>query len=629
MKFKLRQEKGITMTALVITVITLLILTGIMINNTQSSLNINKLTNFYNDLELLRDKISTYYNEYGKLPAEIKYTNTTSISGVLSSKNDTGDFYVIDLEAMKGITLNYGKDYEKVKEDKENANYTDLYIINENSHNIFYVKGVEIKNDTSSEIYYTDYTEPDETTVDLRYIEGILIPNGYYYIGKINENIVISDIQDEEINTNKTNQYIWTEQASQITQIPTGITLNNSQKEYEFLKSVNTYKGYFKNSEGKVQYVVIDEEKWSEAYTKEAEYKDIKGDTVTIPEGFSVSMSPTMNIIDNGLVVKDKNDNEWVWVEVPKTVFVRATKSDDYDNIKADLITYATDYREGNENQGNNCHDEWYAIDGSTLVTASTTGLTETQKKLNNGCGLTYNEYQTTYKTMLSSIYTNCGFWISRYEIGDATSTASNTTRTSSSGTTGTAVSKPNQIPYNYITCSQAQKLSSKMAEGTNKTSSLLFGIQWDLTCKFLENNSDLTKKEIKSDSTSWGNYRNNSLTLVRGKYNIKPDSSTSVWTAFNVNTENYVMNFKTSSNENYYQLLTTGASEQTNKMNIYDFAGNEWEWTLEKNPDTTAPCVRRGACFDNKGSIRPASSRGNETRTIKNGGIAFRATLY
>ncbi len=629
MKFKLRQEKGITMTALVITVITLLILTGIMINNTQSSLNINKLTNFYNDLELLRDKISTYYNEYGKLPAEIKYTNIDSISEVLSSKNDTGDFYVIDLEAMKGITLNYGKDYEKVKKDKENANdYTDLYIINENSHNIFYVKGIEIQNDTSTETYYTDYTEPDETTIDLRYIEGILIPDGYYYIGKTNGTIVISNTQDEKINVNNTNQYIWIEQTEQITQIPTGITLNNSQKEYEFLKSVNTYKGYFKNSEGKVQYVVIDEEKWSEAYTKETEYKDVKGDTVTIPEGFSVSMSPTMNIIENGLVVKDKNDNEWVWVEVPKTVFVRATKADDYDNIKADLISYATDYREGKEGQGCDWNDEWYAIDGSTLVTASTTGLTETQKKLNNGCGLTYNEYQTTYKTMLSSIYTNCGFWISRYEIGDATSTASNTTRTSSSGTTGTAVSKVNQIPYNYVTCSQAQKLSSEIDTGTNKTSSLLFGIQWDLTCKFLEKNSDLTKKEIKSSCTGWGNYRNNSLTLVRGKYNTNPRSTTK-WTEYNIDTTNYVISSKTSNDGNYQQLLTTGASEQTNKLNIYDLAGNEFEWTLEKSSSITAPTSTRGGSLYHYYNYNTMSFRANFNYKQTDSYLGFRTALY
>ena len=29
--------------------------------------------------------------------------------------------------------------------------------------------------------------------------------------------------------------------------------------------------------------------------------------------------------------------------------------------------------------------------------------------------------------------------------------------------------------------------------------------------------------------------------------------------------------------------VLSTGASNDTCKMNIFDFAGNEWEWTLEK----------------------------------------------
>ena len=59
MKAKIKQEKGITMMALVMTVIMLLILTGTMIYNTQSIININKITNLYNDIELLRDKIST------------------------------------------------------------------------------------------------------------------------------------------------------------------------------------------------------------------------------------------------------------------------------------------------------------------------------------------------------------------------------------------------------------------------------------------------------------------------------------------------------------------------------------------------------------------------------------------
>ena len=147
MKYCIKQNKGVSMVALVITVIILVILTNILIYNAQDNIYIKSLTNLYNDIDILREKVSEYYNEYGKIPAEIKYTNTSQLSNVLSTKKDIEDeFYVIDLEAMQGITLNYGKDYEKIKNDKDNANiYTDVYIINKNSHNIFYAQGIKIK----------------------------------------------------------------------------------------------------------------------------------------------------------------------------------------------------------------------------------------------------------------------------------------------------------------------------------------------------------------------------------------------------------------------------------------------------------------------------------------------------
>lgn len=68
---------------------------------------------------------------------------------------------------------------------------------------------------------------------------------------------------------------------------------------------------------------MVNEEQWSEAYTKDTEYKDKNGDTVTIPEGFKISMADTMNTVKKGLVVKDENDNEWVWIEVPEDVFIK------------------------------------------------------------------------------------------------------------------------------------------------------------------------------------------------------------------------------------------------------------------------------------------------------------------
>ncbi len=85
--------------------------------------------------------------------------------------------------------------------------------------------------------------------------------------------------------------------------------------------------------------------------------------------------------------------------------------------------------------KGRNWIDEWYAKDGSTLVTASTSNLTEAQKALTNGCGLTYDEYKTAYQKMLKSVYTYGGFWIGRYEAGiEGTTTETTNARTSSSG---------------------------------------------------------------------------------------------------------------------------------------------------------------------------------------------------
>ncbi len=611
---KIKQEKGITLSTLVITIIVLLILTSTLIYNTKGSINIQNRTKLYNDIELLKEKVSEYYNEYGEIPAKIEYTNIGNLSNILSKNNDTGKFYVIDLEAMKGITLNYGKDYEKIKDNASSANsYQDVYIINKNSHNIFYVKGVTVTSNDITTTYYTDYTQPDETVVDLRYIDGILIPTDYYYIGKTKDNsgnelLVISNNKTDTINTSSTNQYTWTKQISELEKVPDSVKLDSNQKEYEFLESANYNQGYFKNAEGKVVYSSINEENWSEAYTKEIEYTDKNGDTVKIPEGSKISLAPTMNTVKTGLVIKDKKDNEWVWVEVPKTVFTTSKNETDYDNIKADLITYATDYREGQEGQGLNWTDEWY-----------------------NGCGIDNSStYTTMYNTMLSSVYTNGGFWISRYEIGDSTATTSNTTRTNSSGATGIAVSKANQIPYNHITCSQAQKLASGMAENINKTGSLLFGIQWDLTCKFLEKNSSLTKTDIKSDSSSWGNYKNVSLKLYRGKYNVEPNSSTSIWTSYGTDTAQYVTASQTSNNENYCQLLTTGASRQTKKLNIYDFAGNEWEWTLEHaNLNTNYPCARNGGSLFYNSSSDTAAYRSDSTTTDSYSDVGFRTALY
>lgn len=606
MKNKIKQEKGVTLSILVITIIVLLILTSTLIYNAKGSIHIQNTTKLYNDLELLREKVSEYYNEYGEIPGKIEYTNIGNLSNVLSKNNDTGKFYVIDLEAMKGISLNYGKDYENIKNNPNNANsYTDIYIINENSHNIFYVNGVTITKDDTSTTYYTDYPEPDETTVDLRYIEGILIPDNYYYIGKTkdnsgNESIVISKYKTEPINSSNTNQYTWTKQVSNLEKVPDSVNLSSNQKEYEFLESANYNQGYFKNSEGKVVYNAINEDSWSEKYTKETNYTDKNGDTAKIPEGSKVNLAQTMNTIKKGLVIKDKNDNEWVWIEVPKTVFATATNENEYKKIETDLKQYVKQYRLNSTTSeiNNDWKDEWY-----------------------DGCGLTKDEYQKTYQSMLSSVYKNNGFWVSRYEIGDETSTNNNySTRTSTSGISGAPVSKRNMIPYNFITCSQAQNLTRKISTDVNKTKSLLFGIQWDLVCKFIENNSELKYSDIAEDSSNWGNTYLASFIIYKGRYLT---SSKVGWVDAN---NNYTKAKKT------YAITTTGAIEKNKALNIYDFAGNMIEWTIEKYQEESVTTGRGGSYSSwtdhGKASGRINSSiwSGLENSRIN---IGFRVALY
>lgn len=42
-----------------------------------------------------------------------------------------------------------------------------------------------------------------------------------------------------------------------------------------------------------------------------------------------------------------------------------------------------------------------------------------------------------------------------------------------------------------------------------------MFGIQWDLVCKILEENTKLAKEDINSNSSAWGNYSNVSYDIT------------------------------------------------------------------------------------------------------------------
>lgn len=562
-KYKLKNAKGISLISLAITVIILIILTNAIVYNIRDNLRIKNLENMQNDIANLKDKISNYYAQNGKIPASLEFTNSNAINaikktGVVSEKVDTGKFLVIDLSAIDNLTLNYGKEFEIVKKNKDSVNScTDLYIINEDSHNIFYVAGIKIEND----IFYTNYTknDVDKEAVNLRYINNIKIPEGYYYDETREEEFVIKSTDD-------TKTYKWIQVNDTTNSIPEGITTYTSESGKtnnieDFIKSINTYKGYYRNETDGRLAVYSDWEKWSPYYDQEGIYKDKNGDTAYIPKDFCVSETIGENTIEKGLVVKDKSNNEWVWIQVPRSIYEITVHDEDYEGIEKSLKSYASPYSQGNSSQS--YIDEWY-----------------------NGCGFSLpEEYNQLKNRMLQSIYNNGGFYIGRYETGiDGSINNLNLGRnehTSITTSSPKAIIQKDAIPYNFVTCSESQSLAkSVLTENSDRTTSLLFGIQWDLVCKFLEEKG-VSKVDINLNNGNWGNYNDTEIPI--NSTNAKQFSS-NTWSAIN--------GTKSASQI----LLSTGASNKTMKMNIYDLAGNEWEWTLEHTIENdTMPCRSRG----------------------------------
>ena len=305
--------------------------------------------------------------------------------------------------------------------------------------------------------------------------------------------------------------------------------------------------------------------------------------------------------LDNGLVITDGTNN-WVWIEVPKSIYTTAKSEKNYDAIENDMETYTERLvsRNGYE-------DVWY--DGEGKTAEESTNLNDT-----SGCGLTYEEYNNLKKYMLSSVYKNGGFWVGQYEAG------SKEIRNSTSEL-AIPIIQEGLYPYNFITCSNAQIQSAKINSG-NYTSSLMFGIQWDLVLKYLEINASWDTENtpqyyINTNSGSWGNYSNEVFNIERGEYS--KDYGT-----------NFIsINGLYTKKENEVILLTTGAIDRNSKMNIYDLAGNVYEWTLEKSFNADGPCSRRGGSYRNDGSSYSVSNRHGVSTSFNSNYYTLRPSIY
>lgn len=203
----LKNNKGIALITLIVAVLMMLVISSIIIYNSTSHYKMSNLNNMYNDIKLLNDQVFLYYSKNNQLPIiyeDYNWVLNSNITGEYSLEY----FRIIDIDQMnKNIksNLNYGDDYYSKKYEEENYQAEDIYIINTLTHQIFYVKGIQVEG-------ITYYTIPGENQYTPSQINN-LIANPPILENDLSP-IIFSENKVIEINKYDQNWYDYSEEIS-------------------------------------------------------------------------------------------------------------------------------------------------------------------------------------------------------------------------------------------------------------------------------------------------------------------------------------------------------------------------------------------------------------------------------
>ena len=298
-----------------------------------------------------------------------------------------------------------------------------------------------------------------------------------------------------------------------------------------------------------------------------------------IPKGFTVSGISKEQKVDNGLVIYDIPEGttpDWSNPDSVKTKYNQFVWIPVEVNKATDKETSIAAFRRSNWAEN--------ASTGGERTTELSSDFTEPYTDSSGNDYDTSTGIKTQIDELTKSIYKYGGFYIGRYEAGvkpadDGTATP----RTSSSDSqTADCVVQQDKYPYNYIKWGKSMSNVSEGAvfvsnklyndkEGYGAKSMLCTGACWDSMLDFVKDS-----KHSVTDSTTWGNYYNSGAYKVyRGSLYSEIDTTLSWNPADKTNGSEVAKNKSV--------LLTTGATEERNAAkNIYDIAGNVYEWTTE-----------------------------------------------
>ena len=179
------------------------------------------------------------------------------------------------------------------------------------------------------------------------------------------------------------------------------------------------------------------------------------------------------------------------------------------------------------------------------------------------------------------------GFYIGRYEAGIPEGD------TSPSNKTGIPVSKQGVTVWTDISYTNSKASAESMISNEYVQTGLLTGKAWDTTCHWIGDSlKSINASASLNDSRYYGNYRNS----------LAP------------------------ANENSGTKRTAGFNENWKVKNIYDLAGNVWEWTSEAY---ISVFIFRGGCYESGGRDDPVSYRDYNASYDTFNSVGFRSRLY
>ena len=282
--------------------------------------------------------------------------------------------------------------------------------------------------------------------------------------------------------------------------------------------------------------------------------EDTYGNQVTIPKGFKIA-DDSATEVTGGIVIEDATytntiGSQFVWI--PVGTGENAIKKANKETVEIELGRY--DFTKNSD---------------GTITTSEYSGsyTEDTTASHNSSRGNAIAKDIEKFKTSANS---NHGYYIGRYEAGvvdynSSVSTSNSNNETNWTGYTGDnikLVCKKEQQVWNYVTQNKASELSRDMYKSEAKvTSDLINSYAWDTAIVFIQ------KCGTESNSSTYSYTAGLSLTS-------KSEPQT---------TGTNILN----------------ATKKVDKQcNIFDMAGNCFEWTTETSSDSFGPCVGRGDFF-------------------------------